>query len=165
MTTAEGPTLAAQADMLLERVTNLSNGIVVSNEEIARSNVAIAESNDRITELGSYGRRNRHIIKGLVLSVVLDIMLTFLFAIAVAKAQRASDRVATVAAANRVLSISNHANALAACEALNAQRASDIVLFTYVIDHEPAPTTLAEANALATQRARVTQAFAQRVCS
>jgi hypothetical protein len=110
-------------------------------------------------ELRSYGRQNRHLIKVVAVSVVLDVLLSLGLAYAVHRADQAS------AAASRAASTQ-----VVTCRSSNAARAVQTDLWNYVLAAFPPP--LAETEAERTQReitttkfkAYVANAFAQRDC-
>lgn len=76
-----------------------------------------------IKALHSYGHRNRRMIWGLVVSLVLDIALSIVVAVVAVKASETNS-----------LAQQNRNAAVATCEAGNSVRAVSVQLWTYVLD-------------------------------
>lgn len=73
--------------------------------------------------LREYGRRNRHYIWGLTISIVLDIALSIVVAFVAVQASNASS-----------LANQNRQSQITTCEAGNQARAVTVQLWTYVLD-------------------------------
>ncbi|MDQ1497701.1 MAG: hypothetical protein QOI86_1041 [Actinomycetota bacterium] len=109
--------------------------------------------------LRGYGRRNRHLIKLMAVSVVVDVALSFGLAYAVYKADDASGAASRAASAQVVT-----------CRSSNAARAVQTDLWNFILNSFPPP--VGETPAARTQRETTTakfkvyvaSAFAQRDC-
>lgn len=117
---------------------------------------AVSEDIQRLT---AYGRRNRRLIWGLVISIILDLALTVSVAIVAVQAHDANG------AANQ-----NRVSAIAACQSTNVARAQNQQLWDYLLAiSQPRPGESAAQRArgekaLAEIRAKVATTFAPRDC-
>lgn len=119
--------LEEQASNLSRLVAGLTTSMSVSNEAIAQSNERIGDSNHAIAELNTYGRQSRRLIRGVIISVAFDILLSVGLAFSLVNANEASRQA-------HALAVQNRANAIAACMAGNQVRANDITLWSHVLD-------------------------------
>lgn len=103
---------------------------IASNAAIVRSNELLSESNDRIAELGRYGRRSRRLIRGLIVSLMLDVVLTGGLGFVLNQASGAANTSKQAANAAHALSVLDKENIVAACLAGNRVRANDILIWT-----------------------------------
>lgn len=103
---------------------------LASNAAIVRSNELLSDSNDRIADLAGYGHRSRMLIRGLVVSFVLNILLTGGLGLAYDQAHGAAESARQAAQAANSLSLTNGQNILTSCRAGNGVRANDILIWT-----------------------------------
>jgi hypothetical protein len=76
-----------------------------------------------LEQVNRYGRRSRHIIWGLSISLVVDILLTVLISVVAVQANNASNTAGNAFASNQAL-----------CKATNTSRHQQVALWTYLID-------------------------------
>lgn len=110
-----------------------------------------------IKTLHSYGHRNRRMIWGLAVSLVLDIALSIVVAVVAVKASQTN----SLAQQNRVASV-------ATCVSGNQARAVSMQLWTYVLDiSQKSPTTASPDKQKQIQdfRAYMLAAYAPRDCA
>jgi len=89
----------------------------------------------QLAALAAYGKRNRHMIWGLIVSIALDLVLTVVVAVFAIQAHDAN----TSAQAARVVAAAAKQNNLALCEAGNVARAQQIGLWNHLLSLPPAP--------------------------
>jgi hypothetical protein len=111
-----------------------------STVEAARILVASMDSlGGEMGALRRYGQRNRRLIWGLAVSLLLDVLLSVAVFFVAVQATEASNR-ATLATSEAAL---NRQSQLNSCEAANQARAVSIQLWNYVLDlsekNNPAP--------------------------
>lgn len=110
-----------------------------------------------IRELHVYGRRNRHLIWGLAVSLVFDVLLSvalFITFITAGNAQDTADR-------NRQAQVSS-------CESGNQTRQASVSLWTYILDtveKSPQNQTEERRKQIADFRHYMLDAYASRDCS
>jgi hypothetical protein len=129
-----------------------AQALTASLDTMAEQLKALAARQD---EQIRYGRRNRHLIWGLVVSLVLDLALT----IAV---------VGVGVATNQANSKANeaHSQQIATCRSGNEARAVNIQLWDYIFSVKPVtPRTAAQEGQIAEFKKYVHRAFAPRDCS
>lgn len=109
----------------------------------------------RLEALTSYGLHNRRMIRGLVVSLALDVVLTVVVTYVAFQAQHASDN-ATRARAQQVT----------ACQSGNAARAVQIQLWDYILALPPTHTlTAAEIKQRADLKTYLHKVFVPRDCT
>jgi hypothetical protein len=112
--------------------------------------------------LGAYGKRNRHLIVGLAISLVLDLALSVVVWMVAAQAREASDRAAEASSAASL----NRQAQVVTCESGNEARAAQVRLWSTVLDlsAQVSPQTPERARAADEFRAYVVRTFAPRDC-
>lgn len=109
----------------------------------------------RLEAVNRYGRRNRHMIYGLVASLLLDAILTVVIAIVAVEANRANDRAAQV-----------HNQQVATCLSTNEGRKLNVQLWDYVLSIPPSqPRSDAQTKRIADFKVFLHKTFAPRDCS
>lgn len=108
----------------------------------------------RLEQLTQYGRRNRRMIWGLVVSFVLDLALTIPIAWAVVHANDAND-----------LAKANHVSQVQTCVASNDSRRDVRELWGKLFALSPAPKTDEQRKRLGEFRAYIDKTYAPRDCS
>ena len=111
----------------------------------------------KVENLAAYGHRNRRMIWGLIISIVLDLALTVVVAVFAVQAHDANT--AAVAASQ---------SELALCQAGNIARAQQVKLWTHLLSLPPAPgsppRTKAQQQEIAAFGAYVQSIFHPRDC-
>lgn len=126
-------------------------------EAARRLELGMAALKDEIRDQHVYGRRNRHLIWGLAISLVFDVLLSvalFVTFVAVGNAQNAADR--------------NRQTQIATCESGNQFRQVSSNLWTYILDtaaKNPENQTEARRKQIADFRTYMLSAYAARDCS
>ncbi|MET9262422.1 hypothetical protein [Amycolatopsis sp. NPDC004079] len=123
----------------------------------SRLQESVVDLKEEISGLRTYGRRNRHLIVGLAISLALDVLLTIGVIIAAVTANRAGD----LAAANRQTQIDT-------CTASNDTRNASRNLWNYVLDtvaKSPENATAERKQHIAEFRTYMQTAYADRDCS
>lgn len=118
---------------------------------------SVVELKDELSSLREYGRRNRHLIVGLAISLALDVLLTVAVIIAAITANKAGD----LAAANRQTQVDT-------CTAGNQTRQASRSLWNYVldtVDKNPQNQTPERQRQIAEFRTYMENAYADRDCS
>lgn len=116
---------------------------------------ALNELTGQLAATVRYGHRNRHLIVGLAVSLVVDVALTVALAVVAVQARDATDAAARV-----------HDRQVATCESGNDARAAQIQLWNYLLSVPPVRPLTAEQKQQITQfRAYVHRVFAARDCS
>jgi hypothetical protein len=145
-----------RAQQLIESVGRLGRGVEASNLAINQSNDAIDKSNKAIADLAASGRRTKHTVHLVMVSVGLDIALSiatiFLGHVALTASHRAS-----------VASTTNKMTIVATCKNSNDVRADDVKLWNYIVKLTP-PKTAAAQKQSDNILAFVATTFAQRQC-
>jgi len=85
---------------------------------------------EEIANLRVFGKRNRHLIWGLAVSLVLDVCLSGAVTILAVKSAQAADR----ASETTSLATRNRDQQIVTCRAGNEARAAQVQLWTYVLD-------------------------------
>jgi hypothetical protein len=116
-----------------------------------------------LQSLRQFGKRNRHFIWGLAISLVLDVCLSIAIAVLAVTATEASHQ------ASEATSLSNRTRdtQLVTCQAGNESRAAQVQLWTYVLDlaaQNPNPPPQ-QAQRLAQFRTYLSTTFAPRDCT
>ncbi|MBB1153532.1 hypothetical protein [Amycolatopsis dendrobii] len=135
-------------------MTDPRNPAIAAAERLQESVVDLKEE---IRGLRSYGERNRHLIVGLAVSLVLDVLLTIGVIIAAVTANHAGD----LAAANRQ-------NQLDTCTSTNQTRQASRNLWNYVLDQaakDAEGQTPERRRQIAEFRTYMQSAYADRDCS
>jgi hypothetical protein len=113
-----------------------------------------AGSEERDEALAVYGRTNRRMIRALVVSVVLDVVLT------------AAVGVVGVAAHNNSVALSRTAASnLALCEASNVARHQQIELWDFLLGLGKAPQTAEQRKTITDFKAHLAAIYAPRDCA
>lgn len=119
---------------------------------------------EEMAALRHRGRRNQHMIWGLVASLALDVILSVGFGFVAIQASSASHRASEATSA----SAQNRLNALVSCQSSNEARRVSRQMWTYVLDivsqNNPTPTP-EEARQVRTFRAYLATIYADRDCS
>lgn len=115
-----------------------------------------SELRKALNEQGNYGKRNRRAIYGLVISLMLDVILSVVVAVLAVKTADANS-------AARV----NHQSQVAGCKATNTSRADNELLWDFFLqlsvpDESKLPA--AEKAKLHALQAKIVQTYAQRDC-
>lgn len=109
----------------------------------------------RLDEQGQYGRRNRRLIRWLVLSLALDALLTGAFAFGAVKVNEANTRTVQV-----------HNQQVATCQSGNEARQLNVKLWDYVLSAAASrPLTAERKKQIDDFKAFVHTTFAPRDCS
>jgi len=109
----------------------------------------------QLEELTRYGQRNRHLIWGLAVSLVLDLVLTVVIVTVAVQANHASNQAQQV-----------HAQQAATCLSSNEARKLQVQLWEYVLSFPPTrPRTEAQEQQIKDFRSFMRKTFAQRDCS
>jgi hypothetical protein len=115
----------------------------------------LQEVSARQDEQIQYGRRNRHLIWGLVVSLVLGLALTIAVVGVGIKANQANTK------ANET-----HSQQIATCRSGNEARAVNVQLWDYIFSVKPVtPRTTAQEEQIVEFKMYVHRAFAPRDCS
>jgi hypothetical protein len=118
---------------------------------------AVQGLRQEIGALRTYGARNRHLILGLAISLLLDVILSIVVAFVAVSASDASS-----------LANQNKQTQLATCRAGNETRAANVQLWTYVLDlaaaSNPAPPTPQRTESLKQFTAYLHTVYAPRDC-
>jgi hypothetical protein len=113
-----------------------------------------ASSEERDEALAVYGRTNRRMIRGLIVSVVLDVILTFAVG------------VVGVAAHNNAVTIQRtSASNLALCQAGNVARHQQIDLWDFLLGLGKPPQTAQERKTVTEFKAHLADIYAPRDCA
>lgn len=121
-------------------------------DELAEAN---EQANSRLDAQSTYGQRNRHMIWGLVISLILDVALTFALVTVSIRTTHANDK-ATQA----------HNQQIATCQSSNEARAVNRQLWDYVLSLPAArPRTAEQEKRIADFKGYVHRVFADRDCS
>jgi hypothetical protein len=113
-----------------------------------------AGSEERDEALAVYGRTNRRMIRALIVSVVLDVILTF-----------AVGAVGVAAHNNSVALRRTSASNLALCQASNTARHQQIELWDFLLSLGKPPQTAAQRKAITDFRAHLAAIYAPRDCA
>jgi hypothetical protein len=122
-----------------------------------RLNESVTELKEEIHSLQVYGRRNRHYIIGLGISLAFDLLLSVVVIIVAVQANAANDR------AN-----ANHEYQVDTCNSSNAARQTSRDLWNYVLDaasKNPANETPERKKQISDFRAYMENSYAPRDCS
>lgn len=137
---------------------NVSSGDSVPAEAITTAKQltdAVVALTDRADRLQAYGSRTRTMTWGLIISLVIDVLLTFVIAWSAAKAQSADDQAQQ-----------NRQNAINVCRSTNAARLQNKDLWAYLLAiPQPTPPTAEQQRQRALIKAKIDQVFAPRDCS
>jgi hypothetical protein len=118
---------------------------------------AVTGLRDEIVVLRTFGSRNRHLIWGLAISLVLDVALSIAVAFVAVSAREATS-----------LANQNRQTQLATCRAGNETRAANIQLWTYVLDlaavNRPVPPTAQQIESLRQFKSYLSTVYAPRDC-
>jgi hypothetical protein len=126
-------------------------------EAATRLNESVTELKDEIRGLQAYGRRNRHYIIGLGISLAFDLLLSVVVIIVAIQASNANDR------AN-----ANHQYQVDSCNSNNAARQTSRDLWNYVLDaasKNPANQVPERKKQIDDFRAYMENSYAPRDCS
>jgi hypothetical protein len=122
-----------------------------------RLNESVTELKEEIHSLQVYGRRNRHYIVGLGISLAFDLLLSVVVIVVAIQANAANDR------AN-----ANHEYQVDTCNSSNAARQTSRDLWNYVLDaasKNPANETPERKKQISDFRAYMENSYAPRDCS
>lgn len=122
-----------------------------------RLNESVSELKEEIRNLQVYGRRNRHYIIGLGISLLFDLLLSVVVIIVAIQANNANDR------AN-----ANYQYQVDTCNASNAARQTSRDLWNYVLDaasKNPANSTPERKKQIDDFRVYMENSYAPRDCS
>lgn len=136
-----------------------SRDLVAVAQALTTSMDGLAEQvgtlNTQVEAQESYGRRNRRMIWWLVVSLLLDVVLTAVIVTVAVQANQASDQAAEV-----------HAQQVATCLAGNEARVNNEKLWGYVLAVPPSkPRTAEQLKQIDDFKAFVQRTFAPRDCS
>jgi hypothetical protein len=115
----------------------------------------------QLAGLTAYGKRNRRMIWGLIISITLDLILTAFVAVTAIQAHDANNSAKT-ARAVAVAAAQNNRNL---CESSNIARAQQVELWTYLFDLAGPPKTAQGAKLTAEFKHHLQVVFAPRDCS
>lgn len=125
---------------------------------------SMRELTSEMCSLRRYGKRNRHMIWGLVVSLALDLVLSIALGFVAVQATSASHEATEATSA----SSQNRQNALVTCESSNEARRVSRQMWTYVLDvmteNNPNPTA-EQIRQVRTFRAYLATVYADRDCS
>jgi hypothetical protein len=107
-----------------------------------------------LREVKEQGRRNRHLIWGLAVSLLLDVTLTVVVALVAVQAHSASSTASQAYASNQAL-----------CTATNTARVQQVELWTYLLNLTKGPETPAEKKVIGEFTAYLHKVFAPRDCA
>jgi hypothetical protein len=120
---------------------------------------ALKDISADVRGLSSYGHRSRRMIWGIIVSLVLDLVLTVVVAVFAIQAHDAN----SYARAARAVAAVAQADNRDLCEAGNAARAQQLGLWTYLLSLAPAPGPQQQALRVKF-RAHLSQVFQPRDC-
>jgi hypothetical protein len=126
-------------------------------EAATRLNESVNGLKDEIRGLQQYGRRNRHYIIGLGISLLFDLLLSVVVIIVAIQANAANDR-----------ADANHQYQVDSCNSSNAARQTSRDLWNYVLDaasKNPANDTPERRKQINDFRAYMENSYAPRDCS
>lgn len=126
-------------------------------EAATRLNESVTELKEEIHSLQAYGRRNRHFIIGLGISLAFDLLLSVVVIIVAIQANNARDR-----------ADANHQYQVDTCNSNNASRQTSRDLWNYVLDaaaKNPANETPERKKQIQDFRAYMENSYAPRDCS
>lgn len=128
-----------------------ANAIVTAQQMTAAMQVLAKQ----IEGLRGYGRHNRRMIWGLVVSLVIDIALTFVVAWAVTQSQEANNQAEQ-----------NRQNQINVCQSTNGARQQNKELWMYLLSISPTAQLTPEQQRQRTLiKAKIDSVFAPRDCS
>lgn len=128
-------------------------GGAASAQHVAALTKAVEDLAGEASELRGYGQRNRHMIWGLWVSLVVDVVLTAALTVVGVQAWQANDQ-----------ADQNRQNQISICQTSNTARAQNAQLWEYVLNAVP-PRNDLERQRREEFRAFMRKVFAPRDCS